>query len=284
MSLPHTQRSRLIGCFVLGVSIGGFFDGILLHQILQWHHLLSGIANRTADLRFQVMADGVFHLAMYVLLLVGLGLLWRQRSGNSQFAAATAMAWTFMGFGAWHLLDALLSHWLLGLHRIKMDSPNPLFWDLLWLAVFGIGPLSLGWRFLKRPPSGHRSRPAVLVMGLSAVAIGAAGASLLPAARGTPQAVLFGEDTPESEIMRAIATASGSVVSTDSSGTMWVVRFESAILAYQLYRSGAIMVGGAPAAGCLTLHCSGCGPAGSTFLAGPTATPRLPAAVCKERS
>ncbi|WP_080636702.1 DUF2243 domain-containing protein [Sinorhizobium meliloti] len=104
-TLSHTQRSGLIGCFALGLSIGGVFDGILLHQILQWHHLLSGIADRAADLRFQVMADGVFHAAMYILLLIGLGFLWRQRRDpdTSQFAAASAMAWTFMGFGAWHL-------------------------------------------------------------------------------------------------------------------------------------------------------------------------------------
>lgn len=127
-----------------------------------------------------------------------------------------------------------------------MDSPNPLFWDLLWLALFGIGPLLLGWRFLKRPPPGPLSRPAVLVVGLSATAIGAA-ASLLPAERGTPQAVLFREEILESEIMRAIAAAGGSVLSTEASGTIWVVRFESALLAYQLYRSGAIMVGGTPA-------------------------------------
>ncbi|NRP75478.1 hypothetical protein ILFOPFJJ_06401 [Ensifer psoraleae] len=250
ITLSHGQRSRLVGYFAL--AIGGFFDGILLHQILQWHHLLSGIGDRGADLRFQVMADGFFHLAMYVLLLVGLGLLWRQRrdTDKPEFAA-TAMAWALMGFGAWHLLDAVLSHWLLGLHRIKTDSPKPLFWDLLWLAVFGIGPLLPGWRFLKRPP-GPLSGPAVLVVVLSSVAIGAAAASLLPAARGTPQAVLFREDISESEIMRAIAAAGASVLSTEASGTMWVVRFESPLLAYQLYRSGAIMVGGTPAAGCLT--------------------------------
>lgn len=149
-------------------------------------------------------------------------------------------------------MDGILSHWLLGLHRVKMDSPNPLFWDLLWLAVFGIGPLLLGWRFVKRPPPGPRSGPAVLVVGLSAIAIGTAATSLLPAARGTPQAVLFSEDISEGEIMRAIAAAGGSVVSTDASGTMWVVEFRSPLLAYRLYRSGAIMVGGALAAGCLT--------------------------------
>nr|WP_086017472.1 DUF2243 domain-containing protein [Sinorhizobium meliloti] len=41
ITLSHGQRSRLAGFFALGVSIGGFFDGILLHHVLQWHHLLS---------------------------------------------------------------------------------------------------------------------------------------------------------------------------------------------------------------------------------------------------
>src|SRR5690606_13967276 len=27
---------------VLGVGLGGFVDGILLHQLLQWHHMLTG--------------------------------------------------------------------------------------------------------------------------------------------------------------------------------------------------------------------------------------------------
>jgi uncharacterized membrane protein len=26
-----------------GLGLGGFIDGILLHQILQWHHMLSGV-------------------------------------------------------------------------------------------------------------------------------------------------------------------------------------------------------------------------------------------------
>ncbi|MER9844263.1 DUF2243 domain-containing protein [Mesorhizobium australicum] len=40
-------------------------DGIVLHQILQWDHLLSGLAGPAgSDLRFQIMADGRFHLFM----------------------------------------------------------------------------------------------------------------------------------------------------------------------------------------------------------------------------
>jgi uncharacterized membrane protein len=34
------SRTRLPGLF-LGIGLGGFVDGIVLHQILQWHHLLT---------------------------------------------------------------------------------------------------------------------------------------------------------------------------------------------------------------------------------------------------
>ena len=37
---PPTGRVRTAG-IVLGIGLGGFFDGIVLHQILQWHHMLT---------------------------------------------------------------------------------------------------------------------------------------------------------------------------------------------------------------------------------------------------
>lgn len=52
------------------------------------------------------------------------------------------------------------------------------------------------------------------------VASGAGGESLLPAARGIPQAVLFGEDISASENMQAIGAAIGSVLSTDAAGCL----------------------------------------------------------------
>ncbi|MFN4099033.1 MAG: DUF2243 domain-containing protein, partial [Pararhodobacter sp.] len=58
------RRTRLRhGSFWLGFALGGFFDGIVLHQVLQWHHLLSGYApsDTATDLRFQILADGLFH-------------------------------------------------------------------------------------------------------------------------------------------------------------------------------------------------------------------------------
>ena len=76
---------------LLGVALGGFFDGILLHQILQWHHLLSLIPAVT-DLRTQVLWDGYFHLFMYVLAMVGLWGLWRARRRQEEIAGGRCLA------------------------------------------------------------------------------------------------------------------------------------------------------------------------------------------------
>ncbi len=135
-------RSLAVAAFLLGFALSGFFDGILLHQILQWHHLLSAVGG---DLRFQVVADGWFHVAMYAVAALGLWKLWRARAGlAAPVAARRVAAWGLIGFGAWHLVDAVGSHWLLGIHRIRMDAASPLAWDLAWAAAFGLAPLALG--------------------------------------------------------------------------------------------------------------------------------------------
>ena len=33
---------------VLGIGLGGFLDGIVLHQILQWHHMLTSTGDYPA--------------------------------------------------------------------------------------------------------------------------------------------------------------------------------------------------------------------------------------------
>ena len=115
---------------VLGFALGGFFDGILLHQILQWHHLLSLVPG-IDDLRMQVLWDGYFHALMYLIALAGLAGLWRlQRRGEGRWGWPLAGA-VLVGFGLWHVVDTLLSHWLLQIHRLRIDSADPLRWDLL---------------------------------------------------------------------------------------------------------------------------------------------------------
>lgn len=84
-----------------------------------------------------------------------------------------------VGFGVWHGVDAGLLHWLLGIHRIRMDVSNPLTWDLAWLIVFDVIPMVAGWLLWRRPtPTQGGGRIfGVLVAGI--VLAGLAGATPL---------------------------------------------------------------------------------------------------------
>ena len=65
---------------LLGLGLGGFFDGIVLHQLLQWHHMLTSAgypADSVRNLRINTLWDGVFHSATYVFVGAGLVVLWR---------------------------------------------------------------------------------------------------------------------------------------------------------------------------------------------------------------
>jgi len=45
----HEDRKRLVASGIyLGAGLGGFVDGIVLHQILQWHHMLTSTERYSA--------------------------------------------------------------------------------------------------------------------------------------------------------------------------------------------------------------------------------------------
>ena len=57
---------------VMGLGLGGFIDGIVLHQILQWHHMLMGENGgepmaTVAGLETNTLVDGFFRLATWIL-------------------------------------------------------------------------------------------------------------------------------------------------------------------------------------------------------------------------
>jgi len=236
-----SRRFELAG-ISLGFGFGGFFDGILLHQVLQWHHLLSGIEDARSDIRVLIMADGMFHILMYVVTGTGLLLLARTRAEFSgKGADHRLLGNTILGFGIWHILDAILSHWILGIHRIRMDTGNPLFWDLLWFAVFGLAALVLGLLIRRSVPAPTRRvfrLPLILVLAVTTAGELAA----LPAPRDPIVMVLFRPDKSASEIYAAVGAADGRVVWVDRSEQLWAIDLSTGGSARELYRGGALLV------------------------------------------
>lgn len=237
---PFSWQLRFAG-LALGFGIGGFFDGILLHQILQWHHLLSGIEQARYDIRILILWDGLFHLLMYIIAGIGLWLLWR---GRNEFSAAGAerrlLSNALVGFGGWHILDGVFSHWILGIHRIRMDVDNPLFWDLSWFAVFGIMPVIVGG-LVRRGGADQGTRFMSSSFALVLVTAVAGPLAALPPTDQTQVVVLFRPDISEAQALTAILKVDAKILGSDPSGQMWAIDIKEGNSS-ALYRYGAVLV------------------------------------------
>ncbi|MFG2075174.1 DUF2243 domain-containing protein [Nonomuraea maritima] len=142
------RRIRLPGA-ILGVGLGGFVDGILLHQILQWHHMLSSTAAYPADtvpgLRMNTLGDGLFHTVTWLAVLIGLGLLYsRVLSSRGRVWRSRALwGWVLIGWGLFNLAEGVIDHHLLGIHHVR-TGPQELWWDLGFLLLGALLVLA-GW-------------------------------------------------------------------------------------------------------------------------------------------
>ena len=132
------RRALTAAGILLGLGIGGFFDGIVLHQILQWHHMVSDVARypvtTVAGLEANTLGDGLFHAATYLFTLAGLALLWRAtRGGQIPVSGRAFVGLLLIGWGLFNLVEGVIDHHLLGIHHVRPGA-NELLWDLAFLA------------------------------------------------------------------------------------------------------------------------------------------------------
>jgi uncharacterized membrane protein len=250
---PASGRLTWAG-YLLGFGLGGFFDGILLHQVLQWHHLLTAVERAPfQDIKVQILADGLFHVLMYFIALAGLWMLWKARREFAEPGAdRLLLANAFIGFGVWHILDGILSHWILGIHRIRMGAENALFWDLLWFFVFGVAFVVIGWIVRKGTggSSKRKGNATALLLALTVMAVGPIAA--LPPANVTTVMVFFKPGTAPNEIFKAIDAVDGRILWAAGSGDVWALDVKDKSKTGLFYRHGAYLVSNsALAIGCL---------------------------------
>ena len=148
-----TPPSRWPG-FLLGLGLGGFIDGIVLHQILQWHHLLTDAGDYPATtlngLEANTLADGLFHGATWLLVAAGLTatlVAWQQGRLAPPWGMQIGML--LVGWGTFNVVEGLVDHQLLGLHHVRDDLGGPLSWDLGFLA-FGALLVAVGMMLARR--------------------------------------------------------------------------------------------------------------------------------------
>ena len=151
---------------ILGLGLGGFFDGIFLHQVLQWHHMLTATSPPTSvgSLELNTLWDGLFHTMTYVFTIAGVFLLWRAVRAEGALPPARALVGALlMGWGIFNLVEGIIDHHLLGIHHV-LDSlpPGParLALDLVFLAL-GAALVLIGRRLVQ--DGSARTTPAARV-------------------------------------------------------------------------------------------------------------------------
>lgn len=142
---PADRPSVRAGGLLLGIGFGGFFDGIVLHQILQWHHMLTSTgghpATTIAGLEENTLADGLFHGLTFVASLVGLFLIWAALRRGATLAGRHLVGLMLAGWGLFNLVEGTIDHQLLTVHHVNYE--NVVLWDVLFL-LFGAALLLAG--------------------------------------------------------------------------------------------------------------------------------------------
>jgi uncharacterized membrane protein len=141
---------------VLGLGLGGFFDGIVLHQILGWHHMICTTATCQAPtvehLKRQNTQDGYFHLSVWILTIAGVLLLFNAAREPARRLSGRVLSGAMLaGWGAFNFVEGLIDHQLLGIHHVLPGHPMQFQFDMLFLAS-GLILVIGGWWLTRSTP------------------------------------------------------------------------------------------------------------------------------------
>lgn len=154
----RTSRAVKTAGVIFGMGAGGLIDGILFHQILQWHHLICFSCHPGAtidDVRRNIFADGLFGVVALSLTVAGVIKLWSAlRAGGTALPGRMLPGAAAMGWGLFNLVEGVIDHHLLQIHHVR-PGPGQLGWDLAFLTSGVL--LVLGGRLLMR-----EARPSVV--------------------------------------------------------------------------------------------------------------------------
>src|SRR5690625_3096635 len=138
----HVKRNFWSG-FLFGLGLIAFFDEVVFHQLLRWHHFYD-----RATTEIGIISDGLFHAFSWFATIGGLFLLadLRRRQG---------LIWTkwwgavFLGAGLFQLYDGVIQHKVMRIHQIRYVE-NVIIYDIVWITL-AIIFIIVGWYLWRKP-------------------------------------------------------------------------------------------------------------------------------------
>lgn len=126
--------------------MGGFVDGILFHQILQLHGMLTAKFPKTsiANVELNMFWDGMFHAVTWTMTAIGIALLFKAgKRADVPWLGKILAGGLFLGWGLFNLIEGIIDHHILNLQHVYEAMGQSKF-DYLFLlsgVVFIIGGL-----------------------------------------------------------------------------------------------------------------------------------------------
>jgi uncharacterized membrane protein len=106
---------------LMGIGMGGFVDGILLHQIFQLHSMLSAKLpqDNVVNIKISMVWDGLFHALTWIVTAVSVALLWNVgRKSDISWSGRILSGSLLMGWGIFNLVEGMINHFLLQIHHV----------------------------------------------------------------------------------------------------------------------------------------------------------------------
>lgn len=157
--MAELNRGPLVSAsMVLGIGMGGFLDGIVAHEILQVHSMLSAKVTRSTvvGLETNMFWDGLFHAFCWIATSLGIAMLWRAvRRADVPLSTRTLIGGMLLGWGLFNLTEGVINHHVLHIHHV-VELVSHRTYDFAFLA-FGAGLVILGWSLIRSGSTGGRS-------------------------------------------------------------------------------------------------------------------------------
>ena len=135
---------------VIGIGMGGFVDGILFHQILQIHNMLSARIppDELIGAKVNMVWDGLFHALVWTATAAGIAMLWRaMKRADSLLSGQAFVGALLMGWGLFNVVEGVIDHHILNLHHVY-EPMGQSVWDWVFLA-FGATLIATGWLMIR---------------------------------------------------------------------------------------------------------------------------------------
>jgi len=150
---PETDQRPVISAgALLGIGMGGFVDGILFHQLLQLHNMLSAkfpvrdvdVRTLAVNLEINMFWDGLFHAFTWTMTAFGIAMLWNAvKDRRVPLSTKTFVGSLLLGWGLFNLVEGIIDHHLLHIHHVT-ETANHLVWDIAFLGS-GVIFILYGW-------------------------------------------------------------------------------------------------------------------------------------------